>query len=111
MKSKGIAYLLWVVGFFGALGLHRFYLEKIGTGILWLFTGGLLGVGSLIDLFTLGGKVDQYNTNVELKTIRKTTAAYVATQAAKEGVIVDPPKKKKKAIGANEPMDDILDIL
>lgn len=110
MKSKGIAYLLWLVGFFGCLGLHRFYLEKIGTGLLWLFTGGLFGFGALFDLFTLGGKVEQYNTNIELKTIRKTTAAYVAAQAAKDGVIVSAPKKKK-AIGADEPMDDILDIM
>ena len=70
MKSKGTAYILWVVGLFGILGLHRFYIGKIGTGILWLFTGGLFGIGSLIDLFTLGSKVDQYNTNEELKTLR-----------------------------------------
>lgn len=70
MKSKGIAYLLWFVGIFGILGLHRFYLGKIGTGVLWFFTGGLFGIGSLIDLFTLGSKVDNYNTKEELKTIR-----------------------------------------
>ncbi|MDD4848406.1 MAG: NINE protein [Bacteroidales bacterium] len=61
MKSKGVAYLLWFIGFFGTLGLHRFYLGKIGTGILWICTFGLLGVGAFIDLFTLGGKVDTYN--------------------------------------------------
>jgi len=72
MKSKGIAYLLWLLSIFGVLGFHRFYLGKIGTGILWFFTGGLLGLGALIDLFTLGGKVEQYNTNQELKTLRKT---------------------------------------
>ncbi len=73
MRSKGIAYLLWFVGFFGCLGLHRFYLGKVGTGILWLLTGGVLGVGALIDLFTLSSQVDQFNTQEELKTIRSNT--------------------------------------
>ncbi|MGL6015151.1 MAG: NINE protein, partial [Selenomonadaceae bacterium] len=41
MKSKGIAYLFWLLGFFGWLGFHRFYLGKIGTGLLWIFTAGL----------------------------------------------------------------------
>jgi len=71
MKSKGIAYILWIVSIFGWLGFHRFYIHKVGTGFIWMFTGGVAGVGSLIDLFTLGGQVDQFNTNKELKTIRK----------------------------------------
>lgn len=75
MKSKGIAYTLWLVGVFGVLGLHRFYLGKIGTGFLWMFTLGLFGAGAVFDLFTLGAKVDQYNTSQELNTIRKGTVA------------------------------------
>jgi TM2 domain-containing membrane protein YozV len=59
MKSKGTAYLLWV--FLGPFGAHRFYLEKIGTGILYLLTFGIFGIGWLIDLFTLGTQVDAYN--------------------------------------------------
>lgn len=73
MKSKGAAYFLWLISVFGWLGFHRFYLGKIGTGIIWIITGGCFGIGALIDLFTLGGQVEQYNTKEELKTLRATT--------------------------------------
>lgn len=59
MKSKLVAYLLWF--FFGLIGMHKFYLGKIGMGLLYLFTAGLFGVGWFIDLFTLGGQVDIHN--------------------------------------------------
>lgn len=59
MKSKGVAYLLWF--FLGGLSAHRFYLGKIGSGILYLLTLQLFGIGWIIDLFILGGMVDKYN--------------------------------------------------
>lgn len=61
MYSIGIAYLLWLISGFGALGFHRFYLGKIGTGLLFIFTGGLFGVGSLYDLITLPIQVREAN--------------------------------------------------
>ncbi|MDR1948176.1 MAG: TM2 domain-containing protein [Spirochaetaceae bacterium] len=61
MYSVGIAYLLWLVSGFGALGFHRFYLGKIPTGVLWMFTGGLGMVGAIYDFFTLPGQVREAN--------------------------------------------------
>lgn len=48
-KSRGIA--LFLVLTLGCYGAHRFYLGKVGTGLLMLLTGGGLGVWILIDLF------------------------------------------------------------
>jgi hypothetical protein len=61
MYSVGIAYLLWFLSGFGALGFHRYYLGKIPTGLLWTFTGGLLYMGAIYDFFTLPGQVREAN--------------------------------------------------
>jgi len=61
MYSTGIAYLLWLLSGFGALGFHRFYLGKIPSGLLWMFTGGFFGIGAIYDLFTLPGQVREAN--------------------------------------------------
>lgn len=50
-KSKAVAALLCF--FVGLLGIHRFYVGKIGSGLLWMFTGGLLGIGAIIDFFVI----------------------------------------------------------
>lgn len=50
-KSRLAALLLCI--FVGGLGVHRFYAGKIGTGILWLITGGLFGIGTLVDLILI----------------------------------------------------------
>jgi TM2 domain-containing membrane protein YozV len=50
-KSRLAAALLcWFVGIFG---VHRFYVGKVGTGILMLVTLGALGIWALIDLIVI----------------------------------------------------------
>ncbi len=52
-KSKTAALVLAAVGFCGCGGLHRFYAGKIFSGLIYLFTGGLFGIGTIIDLVRL----------------------------------------------------------
>jgi TM2 domain-containing membrane protein YozV len=74
MYSVGLAYLLWLVSGFGALGFHRFYLGKIPTGLLWMCTGGLGMIGSIYDFFTLSGQVREANIRNAIFTGPRTHA-------------------------------------
>lgn len=77
-KSMGVAYALLI--FPGTLGLHRFYLDKIGTGVtqlllgivgwatIWILIGfiplAILWVWVVIDLFLTAGMVKEFNENL-----------------------------------------------
>ena len=59
-RSILIAYLLWF--FLGVLGIHRFYCGKYISGTIWFLTGGLLGVGWLIDIILIPSMVYEDNS-------------------------------------------------
>jgi hypothetical protein len=60
-KQRWVAILLWLtLGWFGA---HRFYLERHGTALLMLFTGGGLLVWWMADGIFLGSMVREYNVD------------------------------------------------
>ena len=52
----------WILlTFLGLFGVHRMYMGKWLTGILYLLTAGLVGLGYLYDYWTLNGQIDQLN--------------------------------------------------
>jgi TM2 domain-containing membrane protein YozV len=52
----------WILlTFLGLFGVHRMYMGKWLTGILYLLTVGLFGLGYLYDYWTLNGQVDELN--------------------------------------------------
>jgi len=60
-KSTASAYFLCCLGFMGAAGIHRFYLGKYGSGLLYLFTFGFMGIGTVMDLFRIPEMVEDTN--------------------------------------------------
>ena len=61
-KSKMVALILCILGFFGRAGLHRMYVGKVGSGVVHLFTYGICMIGTVIDLIAIlsGGFRDSY---------------------------------------------------
>lgn len=57
--NYSVAWLL--LTFLGLFGVHRFYLGKWLTGLLYLVTGGLVGIGYLYDLWTLNSQINEAN--------------------------------------------------
>ncbi|XP_070569576.1 uncharacterized protein [Ptychodera flava] len=63
LKSTCDAYVLGIP--LGFLGLHHFYLDRIGFGLLYIFTLGLLGVGWIIDILRMPCLVRDVNRRIQ----------------------------------------------
>lgn len=59
-----------ILGFFVIAGIQRFYLGQIGMGILYLLTGGLCLVGTIIDLINHKDLTWEYNKKIAEEVVR-----------------------------------------
>jgi TM2 domain-containing membrane protein YozV len=83
-SSKNYAATVVLTVLLGYLGAHRFYVGKVGTGIIYLFTAGLLGIGWIIDIFTVlfGNFTDKTGSFVKPKGQMGTIMTDDVTQEA-----------------------------
>lgn len=100
------ARMLWVLSLF-IPGLHRFYLGKWGTGLLYFFTGGLGFIGTFIDFFRLPKMVADANRALEYKKILYPELGSPSSQGVKkkesiEKVILRTAKKNEGTITPSE---------
>lgn len=58
-----------LVGFFGAAGVHRFIIGQVGMGILYLLTGGLCVIGTIVDTINYKNLAFEYNRKVAQEVI------------------------------------------
>ena len=60
-KDPQTILLLTLIGFFGVAGVQRFVLDQIGMGLLYLFTGGICVIGTIVDLINYKRLAIEYN--------------------------------------------------
>jgi TM2 domain-containing membrane protein YozV len=98
--SKGMAFLLWLPCLFFVCGIHRFYLGKPLSGLVYLLTFGLFGVGQLVDLLLLPGLVDEANTkNAALQALAEKRALRAGAPLALPpgpGMVLEQPDSPEK---------------
>ena len=63
-KDYSVAWVL--LTFLGVFGVHRFYLGKWGTGILYLVTLGIFGIGLIYDFWTLNSQISELNLSKQV---------------------------------------------
>jgi len=68
--------LLALLGLIVVAGIHRFYLGQIGMGLLYLFTGGLCLVGTIVDLFNYKSLTFEYNKKQALEVANLVRGAF-----------------------------------
>jgi TM2 domain-containing membrane protein YozV len=109
MYSVAIAYLLWFFSGFGALGLHRFYLDKKASGFVYLFTGGIFMLGGIYDFFKMTDLVREANLRLKYKQAfylereqMLTNKAYQEPKESIERIILKTARKNKGYVTPGE---------
>jgi len=88
-KKNSTAYILRLACILGVCGIHRVYLGRNLSGVIWLLTFGFCGIGQLIDLFLILGMVDDRNLinralseDIKNDAIRQATLVIAGVHAA-----------------------------
>jgi TM2 domain-containing membrane protein YozV len=70
-KSTSTATILTLIGCIGLAGLQRFYLGQTGIGLLYILTGGLIGLGTIYDLIKIKDLVNEANKKIAFSVLKE----------------------------------------
>lgn len=121
-KNKGIALALCI--FLGMYGVHRYYVGKIGSGLIWTFTAGCFGIGWIVDIFTIlgggfydsTGRVLRFKPTAEELETAQSVADYEATSAAElwaqwgDHLQYKPQQDRRDRALSGDLMPDVVDL-
>jgi len=68
-KEPQIILLTCLIGFLGVAGVHRFLIGQIGMGLLYVLTGGLCVIGTIVDIINYQNLAFEYNRNVAREAV------------------------------------------
>ena len=86
-KEESTTLIMALLGLVVVAGLHRFYLGQIGMGVLYLFTGGLCLIGTIVDLINHKSMTAKYNLAQADDVARLITGAFPEKMQ-----LADPPR-------------------
>lgn len=78
MNNVPTSYLFWLFWLAGCAGIHRIYNKKYVSGIFWLCTWGVFGIGQLLDLFLIPDMVEEHNWKMQRRLGMTPQANYLA---------------------------------
>lgn len=121
-KNKGVALTLCI--FLGPLGVHRFYVGKIGTGVIWLLTAGAFGIGWIVDIVTIlvggfydaKGRVLRFGQTQDEQETVQIMEDYEASSAAElwsrwgDHLQYQPQKERRDRALRGDLMPDVVDL-
>ncbi|MBZ4190069.1 TM2 domain-containing protein [Niabella beijingensis] len=75
-KSRQELLLLCLLGFVGVAGIHRLIIGDIALGIVYLLTGGLCLIGTIVDIININSLTTGYNAKQAYETAALITATF-----------------------------------
>lgn len=70
-KDMNTTLILCILGFVGLAGIHRLYLGMIGTGVIYLMTGGLFYIGTILDLLNYRDMNNMENVTIACNVVEE----------------------------------------